>query len=208
MHTDGKQIAAARQLFGWSQADLADRAGVSKPSIIRMEKDLNSVKYDVQSHVQRAMELSKIEFIDSGIRINEKIVSIIEGNDCYLKLLDEAFIALAPTKGEFLKSGANERRSSKAVINKLNEMRDAGITFRSLLKNKDTYMNGPHEEYRWMDDDLYVDSDVKVIFSNKVAYLMSWLSTYRIIVIEDEKIAEENKRTFNYIWKNSELVKV
>ena len=65
-------------------------------------------------------------------------------------------------------------------------------------------MRGHVEEYRWLDDGVYVDSDVKVIYGNRVAYLMSWFSTYKIIVIEDSRIAEENKRLFNYIWKKSE----
>jgi len=146
---------------------------------------------------------ANLEFVNGGARINKKIVHIIEGDDCYQKVLDDAYSILSKTKGEFLKSSANEKRSSDAVISKLNLMRESGIEFRSLLKNGDNFMRGPAEEYRWLDDDLYVESDVKIIYANKVGYLMSWLNTYRIVLIEDEKIAEENKRIFNFIWKQS-----
>lgn len=204
MLTSGKQIAAARQLLGWSQADLADRSGVSKPSIIRIEKDLMSVKYDVRQSIEKPFLDNNLEFIEGGARLSKKIVHIIEGDDCYQRILDDAFRDLSKTDGEFLKSGANEKRSNTVVIDKLNFMRESGIKFRSLLKKGDTFMRGPIEEYRWLDDSLYVESDVKFIYSNKVGYLMSWFETYRVILIEDEKIAEENKRIFNYIWNLSE----
>jgi|GEM_PF-2711774 len=203
MLTDGKQIAAARQLLSWSQADLATRSGVSKPSIIRIEKDLMSVKDDLRKSIEKEFSNENLEFVDGGVRVNKKIVQIIEGNDCYQKILDDAYNVLSKTGGEFLKSGANEKRSSEIVVNKLDLMRKSGITFRSLLKNGDNFMRGPSEEYRWMDDSLYVESDVKFIYSNKVGYLMSWFNTYRIILIEDDKIAEENKRIFNFIWNKS-----
>jgi len=209
MLTSGKQIAAARQLLDWSQAELANRAGVSKPSIIRIEKDLMSVKDDIRQAVIESFSQQKVEFIDGGTRINEKIVEIIEGEDCYLKLLDDAMLTLLSmeTPGEFIKSGANEKRSSEGVIRTLNDMRIKGISFRSLLKNNDTFMRGPEEEYRWMPDELYTDSDVKVIYGDKVAYLVSWFNTYRVIIIKDKKIAEEHTRLFNYIWKISNKAK-
>ncbi len=203
MLTDGKQIAAARQLLGWSQADLADKAGVSKPSIIRMEKDLYSVKDDSRRSVEIAFTQDDVEFIDGGVRQINKVVNVYEGDDCYIRLMDDAFIELADTKGEILFSSSDERRSPEIIIKKFNTMRALGITMRSLIKSGDTYVMGELDEYRWMDDDLFVDGDVKVIFSDKVAYLMSWRGIPRVVIIQDKNIAEENKRFFEYVWSKS-----
>lgn len=203
MLTDGKQIAAARQLLGWSQADLAEKAGVSKPSIIRMEKDLYSVKDDSRRSVEIAFTQDDVEFIDGGVRQINKVVNIYEGDDCYIRLMDDAFIELADSKGEILFSASDERRSPEIIINKFNAMRALGITMRSLIKSGDTYVMGELDEYRWMDDDLFVDGDVKVIFNDKVAYLMSWRGIPRVVIIQDKNIAEENKRFFDYVWSKS-----
>jgi transcriptional regulator with XRE-family HTH domain len=203
MLTDGKQIAAARQLLGWSQADLANRSGISKPTIIRMEKDLNSVKYDVQTHVKNAFSSENIDFIDGGARIHQKIIHIIEGEDCYIKLLDDAFLSLKDTKQEILKSGVDERRSSSAVTQKVKSMRELGIKSRSLIEEGNDYILGPLDEYRWMDKQLYNDSDVKLIYADKVAYFMSWFDNLRVIIIQDEKISDESRRLFNFIWNLS-----
>ena len=203
MLTNGKQIAAARQLLEWSQADLAEKAGVSKPSIIRMEKDLFSVKDDSRRSVEQAFDDHNIEFIDGGARINQKIVTIIEGDDCYLRLLDDAYNTLSSSHGEFLRSGANERKSSSVILEKQQAMRNLNIPMRSLIKNGDTFVRGNLDEYRWVDDQLYVESDVKVIYGNKVAYFVKWNDSFRAIVIDDAHIAEENRRIFNYIWSIS-----
>lgn len=39
-----KQVNKARQAAGWSQNELADRAGVSRPSVVRVERgdDVNT----------------------------------------------------------------------------------------------------------------------------------------------------------------------
>jgi predicted transcriptional regulator len=205
MLTDGKQIAAARQLLGWSQTDLATRAGVSKPSIVRLEADLYSVKHDIQTSVVNALANDNIEFIDGGTRVNKQIVQIIEGENCYLKLLDNVYETfLQNGEIEVLKSGVDERRSSQEVTDKVKKMRKDGVSSRSLIKHGQDFLLGPIDEYRWMNDDIYTESDVKLIYADKVAYLMSWYTTYRVLIIQDEKVAEENRRLFNFIWKISD----
>ncbi len=79
-------------------------------------------------------------------------------------------------------------------------MRRSGIPMRLLVKDHDTYLMGRLDEYRWLDDRLFVDGDVKVIFGNTVAYLMTWHETPRVVLINDKTIAEENYRIFNFLW--------
>lgn len=203
MLTEGRQIAAARQLLGWSQADLAEASGASKPSIVRLEKDLYSVRDDIRQSVKEILEKDDIEFIEGGARQIPKFIDIYEGDDCYIRLMDDAYIDLSKNKGEILFSASDERRSPQIVIDKFNAMRKAGIKMRSLIKDQDTHIMGQLEEYRWMDARLFVDGDVKAIFLDKVAYLMSWKGIPRVVVIRDKTIAEENKRIFNFVWSVS-----
>lgn len=205
MLTDGKQIAAARQLLGWSQADLAEKAGVSKPSIIRMEKDLYSVKDDSRKSVEQAFDNHNVEFIDGGTRINQKIVTIIEGDDCYLKLLNDVEKELKGTDQYMFLSGADETRSSNEVTQKTKEMLKKGILMRFLIRENDTHIMGNIQQYRWMEEQLFIDSDVKVIYANKTAYLVYRANKPQIIIIDDINIAEENKRMFLFIWKMSKI---
>jgi transcriptional regulator with XRE-family HTH domain len=60
------QIRAARALLGWSQTDLADRAGVVRPTIAMVERS-KATHYDrTLSRIKDALEAAGIVFINDG----------------------------------------------------------------------------------------------------------------------------------------------
>ncbi len=195
-----EQIRAARALLKWGQNDLASASGVSVPAIANIETERQKPNDQTQRKLLEAFQAEGIEFIEGGVRRVQKLVKIYEGEDCYLRLLDDAFITLVKDKEEILFSAADDRRSPPEVIEKLRAMRRSGIKMRSLIKDKDTYLTGHASEYRWMDERVFAEGDVKVIFGNTVAYLMTWLSEPRIVAIQDGHIANENRRAFNFLW--------
>jgi transcriptional regulator with XRE-family HTH domain len=72
-----KQIKAARALLGWSSTKLADAAGISHPTIRRLEArdgDLGG-RPDTIERLGRALEAAGIEFLDGpqpGVRLKAK----------------------------------------------------------------------------------------------------------------------------------------
>ncbi len=72
------QLRAARGLIGWSQTELARRAGLSLPTVKRVEVDLGvKVSDDARSKLRRALEAAGIEFIDEngggpGVRLRDR----------------------------------------------------------------------------------------------------------------------------------------
>ncbi|MEO7863837.1 MAG: helix-turn-helix domain-containing protein [Nitrospirales bacterium] len=77
----GAQIRAARSLLGWSQAELAKKAGVAHMTIRRFEAHDGPVSGNISSltRVQDAFEKAGIEFIPPdeggsfGVRLNPSI---------------------------------------------------------------------------------------------------------------------------------------
>jgi transcriptional regulator with XRE-family HTH domain len=73
-----EQLRAARGLLGWSQSDLADRAGLSLPTVKRLEGGFGpSVSDDARKKIKRALESAGIEFIDEngggpGVRLRKR----------------------------------------------------------------------------------------------------------------------------------------
>ncbi|MEQ9586882.1 MAG: helix-turn-helix transcriptional regulator [Parvibaculaceae bacterium] len=71
------QIRAARALVEWSQIDLAEQAGLSRPTIKRMEsKGPGSSTASNVDAVQRALETAGVEFIPEngggpGVRLRK-----------------------------------------------------------------------------------------------------------------------------------------
>lgn len=74
----------------------------------------------------------------------------------------------------------------------------------NLVEPGNTYLMGKLDEYRYMPDGLYNKGDVKLIYNDRVAYLMTWADVTKVIIIHDSIIASEQARTFEYLWNHSE----
>ena len=201
-----KQIRAARAILGWSQQDLADAIGLSKPTIVDAEKEGHQPRPETLNQIINVFQNQGLEFLSKGVRERDDITSILEGDDCYLRLMDEAHRILAPDKGEICFYACSEERSPNEVVSKDMSMRDDGIRPKFLLRSNDTFIRGPLEEYRWMPDKLWIDSDVKVIFKDRVNYVVTWQNKPKIICIRDARIAAIEKKVFNFVWDISAKV--
>jgi transcriptional regulator with XRE-family HTH domain len=73
-----EQLRAARGLLGWSQSDLAQRAGLSLPTVKRVESGTGPrVSNEARTKLQRALESAGVEFIDEngggpGVRMRKR----------------------------------------------------------------------------------------------------------------------------------------
>jgi len=62
-----EQLRAARGLLGWSQSELAARAGLSLPTVKRLEGGFGPrVSDEARAKLQRAIEAAGIDFIDEN----------------------------------------------------------------------------------------------------------------------------------------------
>jgi transcriptional regulator with XRE-family HTH domain len=75
-----RQLKAARSLLGWSQDDLAEQSGVSKPTIGRLESqdgDTLGGRQETGASLVAALEKAGIEFIQengggAGVRLAKR----------------------------------------------------------------------------------------------------------------------------------------
>ena len=59
-----EQLRAARGLLGWSQSDLAAQAGLSLPTVKRLETGTGSrVSNEARDKLQQALEAAGVEFL-------------------------------------------------------------------------------------------------------------------------------------------------
>jgi transcriptional regulator with XRE-family HTH domain len=62
-----EQLRAARALLGWSQAELALRAGLSVPTIKRLEGGFGPhVSDEARAKLKKAIEAAGVEFIEEN----------------------------------------------------------------------------------------------------------------------------------------------
>lgn len=198
------QLRAIREACGWSQGQLAKYAGLTQPTISSLEKgDTGKVNHKTIAAVVSVFESEGFFFTENGIERRETNSYIIKGDDCYLKLLEDIQNKLGHGD-EWLLSGSSDQRCSDQVIEKTQSIRAAGVTMRCLVKHGDTYLLGNLNEYRWMPDELWAGGDVKAIYADKVAYLVTWTDVPQIIVVQDKVISQENRRVFEFVWNLSE----
>jgi len=73
-----EQLRAARALLGWSQTELARQAGMSLPTVKRVETEKGpKVSNDARSALQHALTLGGVEFIAEngggpGVRLSKR----------------------------------------------------------------------------------------------------------------------------------------
>ena len=76
-----EQLRAARALLGWSQTQLAERAGMSLPTVKRVEAENGPrVSEEARQRLQQALESGGITFIDEngggpGVRLRKPLRS-------------------------------------------------------------------------------------------------------------------------------------
>lgn len=202
------QCRAARALLNWSQPDLAGRCGVHVQTISNFEQDTGSPTQKTLKMIKQALESSGIDFTaDGGVNPAHHIVRVLEGPDAYLQLLDDVLWSIRG-KCELLKSGADERKSPKEVIEKNRVLRSAGISMRSLVACDNTYLMGALDEYRHLPPELSEIGDIKLIYGHRVAYSMPWVDIPKVIIIHDPVIAAEQAKAFEYIWAQSTQAKL
>jgi transcriptional regulator with XRE-family HTH domain len=65
---NGEQIRAARALLGWTAAELAERSGVSYPTVQRMDaaRGMVSGRHETVEAIRKALEAGGVQFLEFG----------------------------------------------------------------------------------------------------------------------------------------------
>jgi transcriptional regulator with XRE-family HTH domain len=199
-----KQIRASRAILGWSQQDLADAVGLSKPTIVDAERNDHQPRAETLGLIQTAFEDKGLEIIPGGVKERDDILKVYQGSHCTLEFVDKMQSVLRTCESkEILYYGADQARSSDEILKKFIAIKEAGGQSRYLIKNNDTYIMEELSQYRWMPDKLWLDSDVKVIFADIVAYVITWQAQPKIISFKDKRIADAERKVFNFVWNIS-----
>lgn len=64
----GEQLRAARALVGWTATDLAQKSGVSYPTIQRLDATRGPVsgRYETVEAIRKALEAEGVQFLEEG----------------------------------------------------------------------------------------------------------------------------------------------
>lgn len=192
------QIRGARGLLDWSQAELSRRTGISTTSIGNIESGNTQPRESTIGVIRTCFEEGGVVFIDGGVREQRDIITVLEGDDCYLKLLDDVYHTLkSEDDKEVLISSADDRVSPAEVNDSYRRMRNAGIKMRQLVQEGNEYLMGEMDEYRYIPNEFYVNR-VSLTYGKKFAIVLE--NENKISIINDRVLADVQRKTFNLIW--------
>jgi transcriptional regulator with XRE-family HTH domain len=193
------QIRAARALKNWSQAELAERVNMATPSIGNIESGKHAASPQTQAAILETFKNAGIEFIDGGVRHVQDAIQVLEGKDCYLRLLDDVFHTLKDTKNpELLISCSDDRKSPSTVNDAYRRMRKAGIKMRQLIEEGNTYLMGDSKEYRYMPKSYFINR-VLVIYGEKAALVLD--NESKVLIFKDNVMAYVQRNIFDLLWE-------
>jgi transcriptional regulator with XRE-family HTH domain len=200
--TTPRQIRAARALLGLDAAELADRAGLTRATVTNIENSVVQPREATLVRLVQTLVGGGVEFIgERGVALMSENYRLIEGADCYLRLLDEIYHSLRTKPGsEVLSICTDDNVSPPEVRQAIQRWHDAGIKCRFLSHEKATHFDFPVLEYRLIPSHLFTNS-VMVVFDDKVATLRGLNAA--VLVITDRDQADMLRGLFEMIWSQS-----
>ena len=202
------QIRAARALLDWSQADLADHAGLSQTGIARIENGTNKPNSGTLDKINNAFDTSFVEFINGGVRLSQDKLKIIEGEACLRKLQDDIFHTLQNKKGaEVLLLGISEIKPEETedyeyTQKHIERLIKANISERIIVSANEHSFLGPKEWYRRVPEDFFSAHTV-FVYDTKVALAIRD-PMHKVLLLDNQFFAETMKTFFNFVWNNAE----
>lgn len=205
-----EQIRAARALLGWSQSDLAARAGLSQTGIARIENGTNHPNSQTLSKIENAFEDNDIEFIDvSGVRKKTGDVRVFRGQVGIRQFFDDVYENVAKYGGEVcLFNGMPDmlikwlgedwyKHHAKRMMDIKNNFK-----FKIIVKEHDTsFIASKFAEYKWFPEQKFNEKTIYV-YGKKIAFLSFDNNNVRVVVIEQGEIADSIRVMFNLAWEN------
>lgn len=207
-----KQIRAARALLDWSQAQLAETAGVARVSVKNIETGATAPRKDTIAAIEKAFSDHGIEFLPgNGVRQKDEIVKIFEGDEAEEQLLNDIYETMlrAGPGGEVLVYGLEEVDLSgnpmayalaKAQIDRLIK---AGVTERILGPEGNTNFLAPWRCYRWVPAKDGFKTPF-FIYGSKIA-LNNDKPPFKSIVIDNALFADTCRHLFNFAWDRATI---
>jgi transcriptional regulator with XRE-family HTH domain len=200
------QIRGARGILNWSQADLAERTGISATSVGSIENGQSTPRASTLQTIQKSFEDAGIEFIGlEGMRHKTGDVRVYRGQSGFVDFFNLVYQVARDQGGEILVSNVEERRFLKWAKNTADSHMERmsslqGISFRVLLKEGDVdFAASSYAQYKWLPDQ-YFSSVPFYAFGDKLAVML--LENEPVIVVLDfPAVAQAFRIQFNAMWE-------
>lgn len=205
-------MRAARQLVEWSADDLAEKVGVSKESILNIERGDKRARSSTMDKIVFVFEEAGIEFTDyEGVRRKPLDIEIFEGVERFDEFYDFLYQHL------FLKGGdvciyavdenlfAKYRGDPELHRRRMKELVDSGkVTYR-ILAAKSSFKSA-YAQFKCLPQTLPSLSSFYVFGDCLAMISFSHEPAPYVVLHKSGPFAETYKQTFNLLWESAKDV--
>jgi hypothetical protein len=137
---------------------------------------------------------------DYGVRAKQENYRVLEGEDCFLRLLDEVYYSTHQRGLEVLFICVDDAVSTPEVVAANKRILDGGAPCRYLASVNAKRFDYDLKNYRLIPEKHYKNS-LMVIYGDKVATLRG--TNDAVLIIKDKEQAEMLRGLFEIIWAQS-----
>lgn len=203
-----EQIRAARALLGWSQSDLANRAGLSQTGIARIENGTNHPNSQTLSKIENAFEENDIEFMGSnGLRKKTDEIKTLRGTDGFKEFMNDVFHTAKGHGGQICLHNARTSNWYKWLgedwFNMHSDrMRNLGDRIDFRITAEEGTMNlisSAFAEYRWFPKNLFNQQSIYA-YGNKLAFMTFKEDDVIIRILDNKEFSDGFRILFDIAW--------
>lgn len=214
MSSVGRQIRAARGLLKWSGAILAEKTGLTRDAISKIEDEAVQPRGGTLADIMRVFDENGVEFTDNfGVRCKPQGVEVLIGQEGLQKFFDGVYEYAKRHGGTIMQLGIEENlfwamgvefseAHRKRMVELVKERRDIKVL--AILCEGDTnFIASDYNQYRWISKDMF--SPVPFYIYGECLAIMNFqtLPGPTIVLHKMPAITEAYRKQFDAFWKMS-----
>lgn len=208
----GRQISAARGLLRWSSAVLAEKAGLTRDTINKIESDAVQPREGTVADIIRVFEENGVEFTEnSGVRLKPQGVEILIGQEGLQRFFDGVYEYVRKQGGTIMQLGIDENLfwamgvdysafHRKRMTELVAERKDIEVL--AIICEGDTnFIASEYNHYRWISKDLF--SPVPFYIYGECLAIMDFqtIPAPTIVLHKFPAITQAYRKQFEAFWK-------
>lgn len=210
----GRQIGAARGLLRWSGTVLAEKAGLTRDTINKIESDSVQPREGTVADIIRVFDENGVEFTDnSGVRLKPQGVEVLIGQEGLQRFFDGVYEHVKKHGGTIMQLGIQEdlfwamgvdfsHHHRKRMTELVNNRKD--IKVQAILCEGDTnFIASDYNQYRWISEEMFAPVPFYIYGECLAIMNFQTVPAPTIVLHKFPAITHAYRKQFEAFWKMS-----
>lgn len=209
----GRQIRAGRGLLKWSAAVLAEKAGLTRDTINKIEDDAVQPREGTLADIIRVFDENGVEFTDnSGVRLKPQGVEVLTGQKGLQQFFDNVYEYVRKYGGTIVQFGVDEKQflthlgtefsanHVKRMTNLNRERKDLKVQA-IICEGETDYLAPDYNEYRWISREVFQAVPFYICGETLAVMDFHTVPAPTIVLLKFRAITNAYRKQFEAFWK-------